>query len=104
MDDASENGQPQHPEGWGERQTAPVFPVEEMFNQGLLFFQQMPGGGMVMKVAAAATTPQGPMPTLPVLVVPFDADGWRRFKKQVAEDGKEPSQIVVPLPASLTLQ
>lgn len=73
-------------------QTAPDLPWELTLKNSATYFQKLPGGRMVLKFVPIALTPQGAMMTPPGIEIVFGADGWERFKEEVAADGEKPPE------------
>lgn len=74
--------------------TAPTLPSEMILRQHVQYFQRTPNGGMTIKVCAAVPGPGGMVvPLSPAYIFGFDAAGWERFKKTVADDGVPPPVV-----------
>lgn len=70
--------------------TAPVFPWELLLRNSATFFQRTIGGGMQLKFCPVVIGPDGGHPLPPGVVIEFGAEGWERFKAEVAADGDKP--------------
>jgi hypothetical protein len=75
--------------------TAPTLPWEILLPNSATFFQRLPNGGMLLKFTPAVFGPQGGQIVPPGIVISFSADGWERFKEEVARDGVKPPEIPI---------
>lgn len=73
--------------------TSPIMPVEHTLTNSHTFYQRTIDGGMLVKFLPIVMTPSGGVPAPEAYVVTFNADGWERFKREVAADGVKPPAI-----------